>query len=95
MPTTGYQAAIGKSALLLATLALLAFPSGARACAACFGQSDAPLAQGMNWGILSLLAVVLLMWGGIITMVVFLARRGARLAREAAAQQLGEATSKA
>lgn len=28
------------------------------ACAACFGKSDSPLANGMNWGIFTLLGVV-------------------------------------
>lgn len=29
------------------------------ACAACYGKSDSALANGMNWGILTLLGVVL------------------------------------
>jgi hypothetical protein len=29
------------------------------ACAACYGKSDSPLANGMNWGIFTLLGVVL------------------------------------
>ena len=33
-------------------------PAKALACAACYGASDSPLAQGMNWGILTLLGVV-------------------------------------
>ena len=49
----------------------------ARACAACYGQSDSPLAQGFNWGILSLLAVVVCVLGGIAGFFVFLARRAA------------------
>ena len=40
--------------------AALAFaPSPAFACAACYGKSDSALASGMNWGILTLLGVVL------------------------------------
>lgn len=39
-------------------LLLLTEPSRALACAACYGASDSPLAEGMNWGIFSLLAVV-------------------------------------
>jgi len=34
-------------------------PSPLFACAACYGQSDSALASGMNWGILTLLGVVL------------------------------------
>ena len=34
-------------------------PSSLFACAACFGKSDSPLASGMNWGIFTLLGVIL------------------------------------
>ncbi len=34
-------------------------PSPLFACAACYGKSDSPLASGMNWGIFTLLGVVL------------------------------------
>jgi len=47
------------------------------ACAACFGKSDSNLAQGMNWGILSLLAVVVFVLGSIAAFFIFLARRAA------------------
>ncbi len=50
------------------------------ACAACYGQSDAPMAQGMNWGILSLLAVIVAVLGGVAGFFVHLARRSAVLA---------------
>jgi len=52
-------------------------PSSLRACAACYGQSDSPLAQGFNWGILSLLGVVVAVLGGIAAFFIFLARRSA------------------
>jgi hypothetical protein len=29
------------------------------ACAACYGRSDSPLASGMNWGIFTLMGVIL------------------------------------
>ena len=47
------------------------------ACAACYGQSDSPLAQGLNWGILSLLAVVVPVMGGIATFFIFIAKKAA------------------
>jgi hypothetical protein len=47
------------------------------ACAACFGQSDSPLAKGMNWGILSLLVVVVMVLGSIAACSIVLARRAA------------------
>ena len=43
---------------ILAASILLA-PSPLLACAACYGRSDSPLASGMNWGIFTLLGVVL------------------------------------
>jgi hypothetical protein len=56
-------------------------PSPLFACAACFGKSSAPLAQGMNWGIFTLLGIVALMLTSIATFFFFLIRR------EAAAQE--------
>jgi hypothetical protein len=58
-------------------------PQPLRACAACFGQSDSPLAQGMNMGIASLLVVVLFVLGGIAAFFISLVRRSAKLAATA------------
>jgi len=44
----------------LAGLCLSLVPGSVLACAACFGKSDSSLAKGMNWGIASLLVVVLM-----------------------------------
>lgn len=33
-------------------------PSPLFACAACYGRSDSPLAYGMNWGIFTLMGVI-------------------------------------
>ena len=46
---------------LLIAAALVPILSGSPlfACAACYGRSDSPLASGMNWGIFTLLGVVL------------------------------------
>jgi hypothetical protein len=41
--------------LLAALLFAAAASPSALACATCYGASDSPLAQGMNWGILTLL----------------------------------------
>ena len=43
--------------ILVAAVALA--PSPLFACAACYGQSNSPLASGMNWGIFTLLGVIL------------------------------------
>ena len=63
--------------LLAAALAATTTPQSMRACAACFGQSDSPLAKGMNWGIFSLLLVVVSVLGGIAAFFIYLARRSA------------------
>ncbi len=50
-------------------------PHSLLACAACFGQSDSALAKGMNMGIFSLLAVVVVVLGGIASFFIYLARK--------------------
>lgn len=47
----------------------------AAACAACFGKSDAPLAEGMNAGIFVMLGFVILAWIAFGSFFVFIARR--------------------
>ena len=42
--------------ILVGALALAPLPLFA--CAACYGKSDSPLAQGMNWGIFTLLGIL-------------------------------------
>jgi heme/copper-type cytochrome/quinol oxidase subunit 2 len=68
---------------LAPALALALHTDAARACAACFGKSDSPLADAMNWGIFSLMGVVVCVLGGIAGFFIFMARRSA--ARNAAA----------
>jgi hypothetical protein len=63
-------------------LALLALPGSVQACAACFGRSDSPMAQGMNMGILTLLVVIMSVLVGIAIFFTYILRRAARLARE-------------
>ncbi len=62
---------------LLAGLAMAATPQSLLACATCFGKSDSDLASAMNWGILSLLVVVVFVLGGIAAFFIYLARRAA------------------
>jgi heme/copper-type cytochrome/quinol oxidase subunit 2 len=52
-------------------------PCSMWACAACYGQSDSPLAQGLNWGIMSLLGVVVGVLGSFAAFFVYLAKRSA------------------
>ena len=66
--------------LLLVALAssLVALPSSAAACAACFGKSNDAMAQGMNMGIFALLTVIGFVLIGVASFAIFLARRAAR-----------------
>jgi len=59
----------------LVWLVAVLLPRPALACSACFGASDSELAKGMNMGIFALLAVVVLVLGGIASFFIYLARR--------------------
>ena len=61
----------------MAVVVMIAAPPELLACAACYGKSDSALAEGMNWGILSLLSVVVFVLGGIASFFVYLAKRAA------------------
>jgi hypothetical protein len=74
------RAAICRLVLLAATVTLLALPTSVRACAACYGQSDSPLASGVTWGILSLLVVVMTVLGSIVSFFVYINKRSAAAA---------------
>jgi hypothetical protein len=52
-------------------------PQGLWACAACYGASDAPMAKGLNAGIFSLLAVVVVVLGAVAGFFVYLGKRSA------------------
>lgn len=66
--------------LLPAVLMLSA--KSAFACAACYGASDAPMARGMNWGILTLLVIVGGVLCGIAGVGIFMVKRAASIAAE-------------
>ena len=54
------------------TAALLAIPRAALACPVCFGQSDSPLANAMNLGILAMLGVIVAVLAGFATFIIHL-----------------------
>ena len=66
---------------LLASL-MLAVPRVALACPVCFGQSDSPLAQGVNMGVYFMLAVVVGVLAAFAGFFVYLARRAKAFANE-------------
>jgi hypothetical protein len=63
--------------LSVLALALVLHPASLLACAACAGQSDSAMAKGMNMGIMSLLAVIAVVLGGVTSFFVFLAKKSA------------------
>ena len=67
--------------LLLGT-ALLAFAAkqSVFACATCYGASDSPLAQGMNWGIMVLLGFISCVLLGVTAFFIYIVRRANALA---------------
>jgi len=66
-------------------LAFALQPRSLWACAACAGQSDSAMAKGMNWGILSLLAIIGVVLGGVVSFFVYLGRKSATVAAASAA----------
>ena len=72
--------------IVFAVAALLTFaPSPTFACAACYGRSDSPLASGMNWGIFTLLGVVVTVLLCVAGFFIFIVRR--QLAFDKAVEQ--------
>jgi len=84
--------------LLMLAVLFAAAPAG-RACVACFGQSDSPMAKGMNAGIFSLLIVISGVLMGFFVLMIYLVRRGSAyseaMARQVEAIRLQNETSKA
>jgi hypothetical protein len=70
--------------LMLAGLLATNAPSSLFACAACYGKTDSPLASAMNYGILTLLAVVLSVLSVFLVGFVHIVRKGEAMEKEAA-----------
>jgi hypothetical protein len=64
-----------RKVLTLAVAAVMVTPAPLLACAACTGKSDSSLAVGMNWGIFTLLGVVLSVLSCFVVFFVHVARR--------------------
>ena len=92
----GHRICFGFRPLLCClVVALASHPGPLWACAACAGQSDSPMAKGMNWGIFSLLAVIGVVLGGVTSFFVYLAKKSATVAAASVAAPLGESTDRA
>jgi hypothetical protein len=76
----------GKTRFLLGGLLIAAAssPCPLWACAACYGASDSPMAAGMNWGIFTLLGVVVMVLSGIAGCGIYFVRRSAAISKTAA-----------
>lgn len=67
--------------------------SSVHACATCFGDPDSALTKGLNWGIGSLLVMILFVLGGVATFFVYLIKRSASMSESELSQAgLTEAT---
>ena len=74
----------GRWPVALLTALMLAVPRAALACPVCFGQSDSPMAQGVNMGVYFLLGVVVAVLAGFAAFFVYLARRARMFADDGA-----------
>lgn len=79
---------------LLPLAFLLAASVRSYGCAACLGNSDSAMAQAMNWGIMTLLVVVLGVLVGISAFFVYIARRSALVAAGTSLETYPEDTKK-
>jgi hypothetical protein len=76
--------------LYLATMiaaAWLALPRAAAACATCYGAADSPMTKGMNNAILTLIALVGVVYVGIGKVFLDFRRRSRKLEQKATARQ--------
>jgi hypothetical protein len=81
---------LSKMIFTLAALALFS-PSPLFACAACYGRSNSPLAVGMNWGIFTLMGIIVSVLATFAGFFIYIVRRQNAFAKAAEAQNLSEA----
>ncbi len=67
--------------------AWLALPPAAQACATCYGAADSPMTKGMNNAILTLIALVGLVYVGIGKVILDFRRRSRKLSDKASVRQ--------
>ncbi|MDB6058772.1 MAG: hypothetical protein JWO95_2616, partial [Verrucomicrobiales bacterium] len=89
----GHSFVIRASSLVICELLLIVSTSSVWACAACAGgKTDSELAQGMNAGIFTLLAVVGLVLGGAASFGFYIVRRAARMSQLTDDQSVAQPT---
>jgi uncharacterized membrane protein YphA (DoxX/SURF4 family) len=72
---------------MMAVATWLALPQAAAACATCYGAADSPMTQGMNNAILTLIAVVGLVYVGIGRVILDFRRRSRKLSEKLSVRQ--------
>lgn len=77
----------GKLLAAAAAAVWLALPQAAAACATCYGAADSPMTQGMNNAILTLIAVVGVVYVGIGKVILDFRRRSKRLSQKLTVRQ--------
>ena len=58
-------------------------PARSLACATCYGASDSPMAEGMNWGIFTLMGIIVPVLGTFLAFFIYLIRKSEALAQAA------------
>jgi hypothetical protein len=66
---------------------LFAAADSARACSVCYGDTDAPMSQGLTWAITALVGVVGLVLAGVIAFFIRTVRHGEHVTDDAAVDQ--------
>ena len=61
--------------IIILSFILLFVPETAEACATCFGDPNAPAAQGMHWAILTLLGVTGGVLGAVIATIISIGKK--------------------
>ncbi len=69
--------------ILMAVLLACANPSALFACAACYGRTDSPLATAMNYGVLTLLGIVVAVLSVFLLCFVHIVRKGEQMHKDA------------
>lgn len=72
---------------VMTAAAWLALPRAAAACATCYGAADAPMTKGMNNAILTLIALVGVVYVGIGKVFLDFRRRSRKLEQKATVRQ--------
>lgn len=63
-----------RCALIIAVLAMMS-PARLFACAACYGESDAPMAKGLTFAIIALAGIIAFVLSGVVVFFVHLGKK--------------------